>query len=67
MCDVMGLGEGEGTGISFCDILAVIKGHAPEGHKVRGGAFVVRSRRLGHQPSEVQVKEISQLFALHFL
>ncbi|CAL8255062.1 unnamed protein product [Merluccius merluccius] len=33
MCDVMGLGEGEGTGISFHDILAVIKGHAPEGHK----------------------------------
>ncbi|KAG7275258.1 hypothetical protein CRUP_034985 [Coryphaenoides rupestris] len=33
MCDVMGLGEGEGSGISFYDILAVIKGHAPEGHK----------------------------------
>ncbi|CAL8309353.1 unnamed protein product [Lota lota] len=33
MCDVMGLGEGEGTGISFNDILAVINGHAPEGHK----------------------------------
>jgi len=33
MCDVTGLGEGEG--ISVYDILAVIKGHAPEGHKVR--------------------------------
>ncbi|KAK0130873.1 Interferon-induced protein 44 [Merluccius polli] len=33
MCDVMGLREREGTGINFDDILAVIKGHAPEGHK----------------------------------
>ncbi|XP_056447222.1 interferon-induced protein 44-like [Gadus chalcogrammus] len=33
MCDVMGLGEEQDTGISFDDIVSVLKGHAPEGHK----------------------------------
>ncbi|KAJ8395512.1 hypothetical protein AAFF_G00032460 [Aldrovandia affinis] len=33
LCDAMGLGEGEMTGLTLHDVLAVIKGHAPEGHK----------------------------------
>lgn len=36
LCDVMGLGDGEMTGLTLHDILSVIKGHVPEGHKVRG-------------------------------
>ena len=39
MCDVMGLGEEQDTGISFDDIVSVLKGHAPEGHKVREEAL----------------------------
>uniref|UniRef100_UPI0037E84FB9 interferon-induced protein 44 isoform X2 n=1 Tax=Semicossyphus pulcher TaxID=241346 RepID=UPI0037E84FB9 len=33
LCDVMGLGDGEMTGLTLHDILSVIKGHVPEGHK----------------------------------
>ncbi|XP_029551643.1 interferon-induced protein 44-like isoform X3 [Salmo trutta] len=33
LCDVMGLGDGETTGLTLHDTLAIIKGHAPEGHK----------------------------------
>ncbi|XP_019127896.2 interferon-induced protein 44 isoform X2 [Larimichthys crocea] len=33
LCDIMGLGDGEMSGLSLHDILSVIKGHAPEGHK----------------------------------
>ncbi|KAJ8370286.1 hypothetical protein SKAU_G00103140 [Synaphobranchus kaupii] len=33
LCDAMGLGEGEMTGLTLHDVLAIIKGHAPEGHK----------------------------------
>ncbi|XP_072245317.1 interferon-induced protein 44-like isoform X3 [Leuresthes tenuis] len=33
LCDIMGLGDGEMTGLTLHDILSVIKGHAPEGHK----------------------------------
>ncbi|CAB1340137.1 unnamed protein product [Coregonus sp. 'balchen'] len=34
LCDVLALGEGETTGLTLTDALTVIKGHAPEGHKV---------------------------------
>jgi len=34
LCDIVGLGGGEMTGLTLHDILSVIKGHAPEGHKV---------------------------------
>ncbi|KAG9350806.1 hypothetical protein JZ751_024695 [Albula glossodonta] len=34
LCDVMGLGEGEMSGLTLHDALAVIRGHTPEGHKV---------------------------------
>ncbi|XP_014850896.1 PREDICTED: interferon-induced protein 44-like isoform X1 [Poecilia mexicana] len=33
LCDIMGLGDGETTGLTLHDILSVIKGHVPEGHK----------------------------------
>lgn len=33
LCDVMGLEDGEMTGLTLHDILSVIKGHVPEGHK----------------------------------
>ncbi|XP_016354436.1 interferon-induced protein 44-like [Sinocyclocheilus anshuiensis] len=33
LCDVMGVGEGESTGLSLHDALSVIKGCAPEGHQ----------------------------------
>uniref|UniRef100_A0A8K9WNQ3 G domain-containing protein n=1 Tax=Oncorhynchus mykiss TaxID=8022 RepID=A0A8K9WNQ3_ONCMY len=33
LCDVMGLGDGETAGLTLHDTLAIIKGHAPEGHK----------------------------------
>ncbi|XP_053287292.1 uncharacterized protein LOC128448593 isoform X4 [Pleuronectes platessa] len=33
LCDSMGLGDGEMTGLTLHDILSVIKGHVPEGHK----------------------------------
>ncbi|KAL1023219.1 hypothetical protein UPYG_G00037890 [Umbra pygmaea] len=34
LCDVMGLGDGDPTGLTLHDTLAIIKGHAPEGHKL---------------------------------
>ncbi|XP_016423568.1 interferon-induced protein 44-like isoform X1 [Sinocyclocheilus rhinocerous] len=33
LCDVMGVGEGESTGLTLHDALSVIKGCAPEGHQ----------------------------------
>ncbi|KAJ7993307.1 hypothetical protein DPEC_G00271070 [Dallia pectoralis] len=33
LCDVMGLGDADPTGLTIHDTLAVIGGHAPEGHK----------------------------------
>ncbi|XP_051977586.1 interferon-induced protein 44 [Xyrauchen texanus] len=33
LCDVMGVGEGETTGLTLHDALSVITGHAPEGHQ----------------------------------
>lgn len=33
LCDVMGVGEGESTGLTLHDALSVIKGHTPEGHQ----------------------------------
>ncbi|MEQ2261362.1 hypothetical protein XENORESO_009474 [Xenotaenia resolanae] len=33
LCDSMGLGDGDMTGLTLHDILSVIKGHVPEGHK----------------------------------
>ncbi|XP_064187424.1 interferon-induced protein 44-like isoform X4 [Anguilla rostrata] len=33
LCDAMGLGTGDMTGLTLHDVLAVIKGHSPEGHK----------------------------------
>lgn len=41
LCDVMGLGDGEMTGLTLHDILSVIKGHVPEGHKVSSINIVV--------------------------
>uniref|UniRef100_A0A673VZC4 Interferon-induced protein 44-like n=1 Tax=Salmo trutta TaxID=8032 RepID=A0A673VZC4_SALTR len=32
LCDVLALGDGETTGLTLTDALAVIKGYAPEGH-----------------------------------
>ncbi|TRZ01140.1 hypothetical protein DNTS_007860 [Danionella cerebrum] len=33
MCDIMGIGDGECIGLTLHDMLSVIKGHVPEGHK----------------------------------
>ncbi|XP_065811816.1 interferon-induced protein 44 isoform X2 [Labrus bergylta] len=33
LCDAMGLGDGEMTGLTLHDVLSIIKGHVPEGHK----------------------------------
>ncbi|XP_071059011.1 interferon-induced protein 44-like isoform X3 [Pseudochaenichthys georgianus] len=33
LCDIVGLGGGEMTGLTLHDVLSVIKGHAPEGQK----------------------------------
>ncbi|XP_033181836.1 interferon-induced protein 44 isoform X2 [Anabas testudineus] len=33
LCDIMGLGDGDWTGPNLHDILSVIKGHVPVGHK----------------------------------
>ncbi|XP_070817524.1 interferon-induced protein 44 [Chaetodon trifascialis] len=33
LCDIMALGDGEMTGLTLHDVLSVIKGHVPEGHK----------------------------------
>lgn len=34
LCDIMGLGEGDSTGLSLYDALCVVKGHVMEGHTV---------------------------------
>ncbi|XP_071777673.2 interferon-induced protein 44 [Centroberyx gerrardi] len=47
LCDVMGLGEGEMTGLTLHDALAVIKGHAPDGHKF-SAEQPVRSETAGY-------------------
>ncbi|XP_041745602.2 interferon-induced protein 44-like isoform X2 [Coregonus clupeaformis] len=46
LCDVMGLGDGE-TGLTLHDTLAIIKGHAPEGHKF-SPERPVRSETVGY-------------------
>ncbi|XP_046713505.1 interferon-induced protein 44 isoform X2 [Silurus meridionalis] len=33
LCDIMGIGEGDSTGLSLYDALCVIKGHVIEGHQ----------------------------------
>lgn len=43
LCDIMGLGDGEMTGPTLHDVLSVIKGHVPEGHKVSWISMVVFS------------------------
>ncbi|KAG7487856.1 hypothetical protein MATL_G00027720 [Megalops atlanticus] len=52
-CDVMGLGEGEMSGLTLHDTLAIIKGHAPEGHKC-SAEHPVRPETAGYvkKPSE---------------
>ncbi|XP_034567195.1 interferon-induced protein 44 [Notolabrus celidotus] len=47
LCDAMGLGDGETMGLTLHDILSVIKGHAPEGHKFTP-AQPVRSETVGY-------------------
>ncbi|XP_051232810.1 interferon-induced protein 44 isoform X2 [Dicentrarchus labrax] len=47
LCDVMGLGDGEMTGLTLHDILSVIKGHVPEGHKFSPDQ-PVRSETVGY-------------------
>ncbi|XP_062306949.1 interferon-induced protein 44-like isoform X1 [Osmerus eperlanus] len=47
LCDLMGLGEGGTTGLTLHDTLAVIKGHAPEGHKF-SPEQPVRSETVGY-------------------
>ncbi|XP_071019392.1 interferon-induced protein 44-like [Oncorhynchus clarkii lewisi] len=47
LCDVMGLGDGETTGLTLHDTLAIIKGHAPEGHKF-SPEQPVRSETVGY-------------------
>ena len=43
LCDIVGLGGGEMTGLTLYDILSVIKGHVPEGHKVSRISIVILS------------------------
>ncbi|XP_036406209.1 interferon-induced protein 44-like [Megalops cyprinoides] len=40
LCDAMGFGDSEGTGMTLHDTLAVIKGHVPEGHKFQSEASI---------------------------
>ncbi|XP_034737130.1 interferon-induced protein 44-like isoform X1 [Etheostoma cragini] len=47
LCDVVGLGGGEMTGLTLYDILSVIKGHVPEGHKFSPDQ-PVRSETVGY-------------------
>ncbi|XP_070687691.1 interferon-induced protein 44 [Pempheris klunzingeri] len=47
LCDIMGLGDGEMTGPTLHDILSIIKGHVPEGHKFSPDE-PVRSETLGY-------------------
>lgn len=53
LCDVMGLGEGQATGLTLHDTLAVIKGHAPEGHKF-SQEQPVRSETVGYIKKPLQ-------------
>ncbi len=41
LCDVMGLGDGEMTGLTLHDTLSIIKGHVPDGHKVHKISIVI--------------------------
>ncbi|XP_037326220.2 interferon-induced protein 44 [Pungitius pungitius] len=47
LCDMVGLGGGDMTGLTLHDILSVIKGHVPEGHKFSPDQ-PVRSETLGY-------------------
>ncbi|XP_037626111.1 interferon-induced protein 44 [Sebastes umbrosus] len=47
LCDIVGLGGGEMTGLTLHDILSVIKGHVPEGHKFSPDQ-PVRSETVGY-------------------
>ncbi|KAK9519521.1 hypothetical protein VZT92_022246 [Zoarces viviparus] len=47
LCDMVGLGGGEMTGPTLHDIMSVIKGHAPEGHKFSPDQ-PVRSETVGY-------------------
>lgn len=47
LCDTMGLGDGEMTGLTLHDILSTIKGHVPEGHKFSPDQ-PVRSETVGY-------------------
>uniref|UniRef100_A0A3Q3W126 G domain-containing protein n=1 Tax=Mola mola TaxID=94237 RepID=A0A3Q3W126_MOLML len=48
LCDIMGLGDGEMIGLTLHDILSVIKGHVPEGHKFSPGHPVTLSETVGY-------------------
>ncbi|XP_042371117.1 interferon-induced protein 44 isoform X2 [Plectropomus leopardus] len=47
LCDIGGMGGGEMTGLTLYDILSVINGHVPEGHKFRPDQ-PVRSETVGY-------------------
>ncbi|XP_061593254.1 interferon-induced protein 44-like isoform X1 [Cololabis saira] len=47
LCDAAGLGDGGRTGLTLHDILSVIKGHVPEGHKF-SPEQPVRSQTVGY-------------------
>ncbi|XP_076582890.1 interferon-induced protein 44 isoform X2 [Chaetodon auriga] len=47
LCDIMALGDGEMTGLTLHDVLSVIKGHVPEGHKFSPDQ-PVRSETVGY-------------------
>ncbi|KAM3620069.1 uncharacterized protein V6R79_017871 [Siganus canaliculatus] len=47
MCDVMGMADGDMTGLTLHDILSLIKGHVPEGHKFSPDQ-PVRSETVGY-------------------
>ncbi|XP_029604240.1 interferon-induced protein 44-like isoform X1 [Salmo trutta] len=49
LCDVLALGDGETTGLTLPDALAVIKGHAPEGHKFQSEA-PIDAKCAGYRP-----------------
>ncbi|XP_030582979.1 interferon-induced protein 44-like isoform X2 [Archocentrus centrarchus] len=48
LCDIMGLGDDGMTGLTLHDILSVIKGHVPEGHKFRTDQPVSASETVGY-------------------
>ncbi|XP_045905491.1 interferon-induced protein 44-like isoform X1 [Micropterus dolomieu] len=58
LCDIMGLGDGEKIGLTLHDILSVVKGHVPEGHKFSPDQ-PVRSETMGY------VKRPSQKDKIH--